>query len=85
MENEKKKAKYFTAPWCGPCKMYAPIVEELVSEGYEIEKVNVDEEMSMATEYGIMSVPTIVVENSEGVVDVLMGVYPKEEIVQRLS
>mgnify|MGYP001238191621 CR=1 FL=1 len=85
MENLKKKAKYFTAPWCGPCKMYAPIVAELISEGFDIQKINVDEEMNMATEYGIMSVPTIVVENSEGVVDVLMGVYPKEEIVQRLS
>ena len=85
MENEKKKAKYFTASWCGPCKMYSPLVEELVSEGYNIQKINVDEEMNMASEYGIMSVPTIVVENSDGVVDVLMGVYPKEEIISRLS
>jgi thioredoxin 1 len=85
MKNEKKKAKYFTAAWCGPCRMYAPVVEELVTEGYDIEKINVDVEMDMAQQYGIMSVPTIVVENSEGVVDVLMGVYPKEEIAQRLS
>lgn len=85
MKNKEKKAKYFTAPWCGPCRMYAPIVQELVSEGYDIEKINVDEELNMASEYGIMSVPTIVVEDSDGVVDVLMGVYPKEEIVQRLS
>jgi thioredoxin 1 len=85
MKNKEKKAKYFTAPWCGPCRMYAPIVQELVSEGYDIEKINVDEELNMASEYGIMSVPTIVVEDPDGVVDVLMGVYPKEEIVQRLS
>jgi thioredoxin 1 len=85
MKNEKKKAKYFTATWCGPCKTYAPVVEELVSEGYDIEKINVDVEMDMAQEYGIMSVPTIVVENSDGVVDVLMGIYPKEDLVQRLS
>ena len=85
MKNEKKKAKYFTAVWCGPCRMYAPVVEELVTEGYDIEKINVDVELDMAQQYGIMSVPTIVVENSEGVVDVLMGVYPKEEIAQRLS
>ena len=85
MENKLKKAKYFTAPWCGPCKMYSPLVDELVSEGYNIQKINVDEEMNMASEYGIMSVPTIVVEDSDGVVDVLMGVYPKDEIIQRLS
>lgn len=85
MKNVKKKAKYFTAPWCGPCKMYSPIVTELIDEGYPIEKINVDEEMNMASEYGVMSVPTIVIEDNSGVVDVLMGVYPKEEILHRLS
>ncbi len=85
METEQKKAKYFTAPWCGPCRMYAPVIEQLVSEGYDIEKLNVDDNMELAQSYGVMSVPTIVIENSEGVVDVLMGTYSKEEIIQRLS
>jgi thioredoxin 1 len=85
MNIEKKTAKYFSAPWCGPCQMYAPVVDELMSQGYQITKINVDEEMQLAQEYGVMSVPTIVIENTTGVTDILQGVYSREELIQRLS
>jgi len=80
-----KSAKYFTAPWCGPCRMYGPIINQLVEEGYTIEKINVDSEISKATEYSVMSVPTVVIEDESGVTDILVGVHSLEEIKEKLS
>jgi len=55
---------YFSAPWCGPCKMLAPKME-LVAEQVIVEKYNVDENMEIATQYGIRNVPTVILVDSE--------------------
>lgn len=86
-----KVTKYFTAPWCGPCRSFKPVVHEVISEGYDIEEINVDEETELATKYGIMSVPTLLVldvdeqKNTETVLDVLYGAVSKEELISKLS
>ena len=72
----------FWAPWCGPCKMLAPVLEEVASEFTNIEfyKVNVDENQEAAGEFGIMSIPTMIgFKNGEKVASSL-GFMPREEL-----
>jgi thioredoxin 1 len=73
----------FWASWCGPCKMIAPIIEEL-SEEYsgkaEFGKVNVDDNPQLSSKYRVLSIPTILVFNNGTVVETLVGFRPKQEL-----
>jgi len=80
-----KTAKYFSASWCGPCKMFKPVVNELISEGHNIEIIDVDDNQSLAQQYQIQSIPTIVIEEDGKIVDGIMGATSKDDLVQRLS
>ena len=60
-----KTAKYFSATWCGPCKQFKPIMEELASEGYNIEFIDGDENKEEAMKYNIRSVPTTIILEGE--------------------
>lgn len=73
----------FYADWCGPCKMVAPIIEELANERSDTKfiKVNVDEHEDIAKEYGIMSIPTMIVFKDGKEVKKNIGFIPKEEII----
>lgn len=77
----------FWAPWCGPCRMVGPIVEELAQENEAITvgKVNVDEELALATAFGITSIPTLVVMEGGKVVAQAVGYRPKEDILRLLE
>lgn len=72
----------FWASWCGPCKMLAPVLEELEKEadGYAIGKVNVDEEMSLASRFGIMSIPTLILFKEGKPVAQAVGYQTKEQL-----
>ena len=59
------KYLYFSAPWCGPCKAFSPIMEEIAKE-ISVQKVNVDDENDLAMQYSVRSVPTIVLVNENG-------------------
>lgn len=86
LQSEKKVLLDFWAPWCAPCRMVAPIVDEIANERPDIKvgKVNVDEEIELAGKYGIMSIPTLlVIENGE-VVNKITGARPKESILEIL-
>jgi thioredoxin 1 len=78
----------FWAEWCGPCKMVAPIVDEIGTE-YEgkvkVVKVDVDSNTKVATQYGIMSIPTLLFFKDGKVVDSVVGVMPKKGFVDRLT
>ena len=80
-----KTAKYFSASWCGPCKMFKPVVNEVISEGHNIEIVDVDDNQELALQYQIQSIPTIVIEEDGQIVDGIMGATSKDDLVQRLS
>lgn len=80
-----KTAKYFSASWCGPCKMFKPVVNELIEEGHSIEIVDVDDDQELALKYQVMSVPTIVFEEDGKVVDSILGATSKDDLIQRLS
>lgn len=78
----------FWAPWCGPCKMLAPILEEAANEvGSDavIAKVNIDEESSLAEQFGIFSIPTMIVFKDGEEVDRIVGLTSKEKILEHLS
>ena len=76
----------FWAPWCGPCRMVVPIVEEIAEERPDIKvcKVNVDEQSELAAQFGIMSIPTLVVIKDGKIINQSMGAKPKEAILALL-
>ncbi|CAI9389401.1 MULTISPECIES: thioredoxin [Bacillaceae] len=78
----------FWAPWCGPCKMIAPVLEELdgeIGESVKIVKVDVDENQGSASKFGVMSIPTLLVLKDGEVVDKVVGFQPKEALSELLS
>ena len=77
----------FWAPWCGPCRMVAPIVEEIAGERDDIlvGKVNVDEEMELAVKFGIISIPTLILLKNGMEVDKIVGYRPKADIEDMLA
>ena len=76
----------FWAPWCGPCRMVVPIIEEIAAERADIKvgKVNVDEESELASKFGIVSIPTLVVMKDGKIVNQAMGARPKDAILELL-
>ena len=78
----------FWAVWCGPCKIIAPVVEELASE-YEgkikVGKLDVDENQQSSIKYGVRSIPTLLIFKDGKVKDTIIGAVPKTQIVQKLN
>ncbi len=81
-QTEKKVLLDFWAPWCGPCRMVAPIVAKIAGERQDVlvGKVNVDEEMELAMTYGIASIPTLIVLKNGEVAGKAVGYMPKKDI-----
>jgi len=80
--------KDFYADWCGPCKTQDAILEEIEADWgdeFEVEKVNVDEQVELANEYQVRSLPTLVIENENGIVDRFIGVTQREDIEAALA
>ena len=77
----------FWAPWCGPCRMVAPVIDKLAEERLDVKfgKVNVDEESQLAAMFGVVSIPTLVVMDGGAIVAQAVGARPKEMILEMLS
>lgn len=78
----------FWAPWCGPCRMMSPVIDQLAADyagKVKVGKVNVDENRAVAAEFGIMSIPTIIIFKDGVKVDKVVGYQPKEILAQKLE
>lgn len=86
MEESKVVLIDFWADWCGPCRMLSPIVDEIAEENKEVKvcKVNIDSEPDLAAQFGVMSIPTLVVMKDGKVQETSVGVQPKAAIEQMI-
>ena len=86
LNSDKPVLMDFRAPWCGPCRMVVPLVEEIAKERSDIKvvKINVDEEQELAMQFGVMSIPTLVVMKNGKIVNQVTGARPKAQILAML-
>lgn len=87
LKSDKTVLIDFYADWCGPCKMLAPVVEEIANENDSIKvaKINVDDEQDLAGKYGVMSIPTLVVIKNGQEVNRSVGLISKSEVISLLN
>ena len=79
-----KTIKYFSATWCGPCQTFKPVMNEIASEGYSVQFIDIDQSSGLTESYNVRSVPTVVIEENGSEVDRFIGSIPKQMVLEKL-
>jgi thioredoxin 1 len=79
-----KTIKYFSATWCGPCKTFKPVMNEIAGEGHSVQFIDIDQQQDLAARYNVRSVPTTVIEENGIEVDRFIGSVSKHQVLGKL-
>ena len=79
-----KTIKYFSATWCGPCQTFKPVMNEIASEAYSVQFIDIDQSSALTESYNVRSVPTVVIEENGSEVDRFIGSIPKQMVLEKL-
>ena len=79
-----KTMKYFSATWCGPCKVFKPVMNEIAGEGYSVQFIDIDQSQDLAAKHNVRSVPTTVIEENGMEVDRIIGSVSKQQVMGKL-
>jgi len=77
-----KELWYFSAPWCGPCKMFGPTMDRVASQGINVKKINIDYEADAVTKYGVRSVPTTILVENEQEIRRFVGAKSESQVIE---
>jgi len=76
-----KQLWYFSAPWCGPCKQFGPVMDRISEKGINVKKINVDYEPDVITKFGVKSVPTVILVENEQEVNRFVGTKSEQDVI----
>ena len=79
-----KTMKYVSATWCGPCKTFKPVMNEVAEEGHSVQFIDVDQQQDLAARYNVRSVPTTIIEKDGIEVDRIIGSVSKQQVMSKL-
>ena len=79
-----KTMKYFSAVWCGPCKAFKPVMNEIAGEGHSVQFVDIDQSQELAQQYNVRSVPTVIIEEDGKEINRIVGAVSKQQVLSNI-